>query len=228
MNMSINYTTNINYIKARDDLIYKEEEDRTLPYYDTEEFVTIGRGFNIYGVIGYFNFVCQIMGIEIDDSEGSYYSRLKKEIEKPVTNNTDLQSRLNLIMQEHYDSLAPQDQQTARQTFTLTVDENGGINEIDAIYQTIINGKENRFNLLFDSIMPDSKERAALMSLFYNAEDLIGDGVKAAVNSGNRAKVWFEIRYHTNGGSSGITTPGRIAQRRVNESNNFGLFVSGS
>ena len=226
--MSIKYNEYENhddYAAARNSFIYNEEGDRTLPYFDTNGYVTIGRGFNIEGVIGYFNFVCQIIGI---GPNSSYYNLLRAEIiAAPATTNPnqDLQSRLNSIMLEHYNSLSPQEQQDARQTFTLTDGTNGTINEIDAIYRDIIYGtndtigKENRFNLLFNSIMPDSKERAVLMSLFYNVEGLIGQGLINAINSGDRAKAWYEIRYNSN-----LSNDPQMVGRRIRESEEFGLF----
>ena len=94
------YGNHSNYVDKRDTFILQEEGNSTKPYCDTRGLVTIGYGFNIEEFDDYFDLVLGRMDIDIDDSEDSYYSRLKKEIEKPVTNNTDLQSRLNVIMKE--------------------------------------------------------------------------------------------------------------------------------
>lgn len=85
-----------------------------------------------------------------------------------------------------------------------------------------------------------SQERVALMSLYFNSRptfvnnlevgnNLIGSKLLAALQSGNRANAWFEIRYNTNSErfSSALVNNGiakGIANRRYIESNTFGLY----
>jgi Ca2+-binding RTX toxin-like protein len=76
-----------------------------------------------------------------------------------------------------------------------------------------------------NGVIPDSRERLALLSLAYN--NLIKPGklndLRNAMVSGDRAKAWFEIRYGLNGGAS--KSPG-IAKRRFYESTLFGLYAN--
>jgi hypothetical protein len=85
-----------------------------------------------------------------------------------------------------------------------------------------------------------SRERVALMSMYFNStpqfksgvevgNNLIGNKLLEALRTGNRAEAWFEIRYDTNAESkrtdaaSQAVTKG-IANRRVEESDIFGLY----
>jgi Ca2+-binding RTX toxin-like protein len=76
---------------------------------------------------------------------------------------------------------------------------------------------------------PNSAEALALASLFYNTHSLLGPRLRAALQNGNRAQVWYQIRYQSNAG--GIATPGNsfyegIAKRRDYESQVFNLSSS--
>ncbi|MFM6407270.1 MAG: hypothetical protein ACKPGT_22395, partial [Microcystis sp.] len=66
-----------------------------------------------------------------------------------------------------------------------------------------------------------SWERATLVSLAFNAPTLVGTGLRTAINAGDRAEAWFEIRYNSNGGTSRSRG---IAKRRYIESETFGLY----
>ncbi|WP_239818493.1 VWA domain-containing protein [Campylobacter sp. RM5004] len=79
----------------------------------------------------------------------------------------------------------------------------------------------------FDELK-NNKEIIALIDLAYNGgSDIIGSGLSKAIEEGDRARVWFEIRYNSNGGDSRKTSGYGIAVRRVNESNLFGLYPDG-
>lgn len=67
--------------------------------------------------------------------------------------------------------------------------------------------------------IPQSRERAALFSMTYNAPSLLGPKLKAAIDSGDRAEAWYEIRYNSNGSA----IPG-ISNRRYVEAEHFRLF----
>jgi hypothetical protein len=72
--------------------------------------------------------------------------------------------------------------------------------------------------------IPESRERAVLFSLAYNSKtgktNLLGPSLKAAVQSGDRAEAFYEIRYNSNGNDDG-----GIAKRRYIESHIFGLYA---
>jgi GH24 family phage-related lysozyme (muramidase) len=69
----------------------------------------------------------------------------------------------------------------------------------------------------------DTKEYMALMSLFFNAETLIGPSLRRALGSmgstADRAEAWFQIRYASNKDRSG-----GVARRRAVEAQLFGLY----
>jgi GH24 family phage-related lysozyme (muramidase) len=79
-----------------------------------------------------------------------------------------------------------------------------------------------------DEIVPkNSKEYAALLDLAYNGGDgIIKTSSKSdkdladILNEDNRAEAWYKIRYELNGG----TSRNDLANRRVSESNEFGLY----
>src|SRR2546427_755361 len=84
-------------------------------------------------------------------------------------------------------------------------------------------------------ILGESNERLALLSMVFNGglgifgSSLSQSKLLNALETGNRAEAWFEIRYNTNAESkrtdaaSQAVTEG-IADRRINESNLVGLY----
>ncbi|WP_324171285.1 calcium-binding protein [Sulfurimonas sp.] len=69
------------------------------------------------------------------------------------------------------------------------------------------------------SILPNSKERAAVMSQLYRLGTAGAPSLLAAIKDGNRAEAWFQIRYYSNGDE----LPGNY-YRVVQESNIFNLY----
>jgi hypothetical protein len=63
----------------------------------------------------------------------------------------------------------------------------------------------------------DSVERAALLSLYYNANTLIGNGIKWALNNDMRGALWYEIRYNHKFENEG---------RRIDESSRVGIVAA--
>ena len=96
------------------------------------------------------------------------------------------------------------------------------INKLDKRINKMVSSTTS--NSLYNLIKPGvySDERIALLSLVYNNPELIGDGLSGAIQSGNRAEAWYEIRYNTHGGSTS-KLPG-IAVRRIKESDQFKLY----
>lgn len=68
-----------------------------------------------------------------------------------------------------------------------------------------------------------SYERLALLSMRYNSvtgrNDLIGDNLKEALQTGDRFRAWFEIRHNSNGDNEA-----GLQKRRYYEAALFGLF----
>ncbi|MDH4187910.1 MAG: hypothetical protein OEV08_13030 [Nitrospira sp.] len=81
-----------------------------------------------------------------------------------------------------------------------------------------VDARETQLNARLGFVMPESNERAALMSMFYNGgPGIIGSRLLNALQNDNRAEAWYEIRYGSN--ANGIYAPRRIA-----ESNLFSLY----
>jgi len=73
--------------------------------------------------------------------------------------------------------------------------------------------------------LKDSKELVTLVDMAYNAGSaLFGPGFKHAMSHENRAEVWFQIRYDSNSGESRKNSGKGIANRRVSQSDMFGLY----
>lgn len=93
---------------------------------------------------------------------------------------------------------------------------------VDDRYEPIVTARLAQFGI----VLPDSRERAALVSLAYaNPTKLLGDKLMSAIASGNRAEAWYEIRYQSNG--EGPATVEGTATRRFYESGLFGLYGEG-
>lgn len=234
--MTIIYTSVGNYTDYRDTLIIGAESGRNyqfLPYCDHKGIATIGIGFNIKEVDGYLRRVLTKLGFTIDDQghvDNQYYEQIKSVLVAgvPPLAGEDMtsiayrersarvfQEKLQPIMDARKAVLiaAGTPEEIIRIKFELTKAE------IDEVYNDIVENKEDRFDGLFNTLLPDSKERAVLLSLYYNKESLIGPGIKTAINEGNRAKAWFEIRYNSN-----LSMDAQMVDRRNQESEKFGLF----
>jgi len=72
------------------------------------------------------------------------------------------------------------------------------------------------------SPLAGSNEMVALLSLTFNNPSLIGSNLIAALQNGDRAEAWYQIRYQSNREQSD-----GIANRRYAESDLFGLYNSG-
>ncbi|WDI30837.1 calcium-binding protein [Hyphococcus flavus] len=74
------------------------------------------------------------------------------------------------------------------------------------------------YRLAEEGVLPYSVERAALLSVYYNAPSLIGPGVQNAVANDDRPQLWYEIRYnHNHFNHNGLQN------RRAEESDLLGL-----
>jgi type I secretion target ggxgxdxxx repeat domain protein len=71
----------------------------------------------------------------------------------------------------------------------------------------------------------NSSEKVVLVSLVYNGgSKMIGPNLSAALIEGDRVKTWYEIRYNSNSQNHTEGTQRGIANRRIEESNLFGLY----
>jgi len=89
-------------------------------------------------------------------------------------------------------------------------------------YETVV---KNKIGDTLYSNLEDSKELIALTDIAYNGGSvLLGPELRQALTDENRAEAWFQIRYNSNGGQSRINSGKGIANRRVSESDVFGLY----
>ena len=92
-------------------------------------------------------------------------------------------------------------------------------------------GKQGRLDaILGNTLLHDTKEYMAVMSMFYNAEGAVpsGGGLATAIKNGKRAEAWYEIRYNTNKSALSATPPSDatgLANRRYREADLFGLYA---
>ncbi|MBN2653562.1 MAG: hypothetical protein JXR79_00400 [Nitrospirae bacterium] len=203
------------------------------PYFDTANptRATIGYGFNIE-VSNYLLLVLEQMGIVNDSMTSTQINTIRSAFTTEInrtphtgdraTIERQLQANLNRVAQQYGVS-------------TFRIDTTQGYNIFSEIIQgaTIggiaIPGKQPRLdNLLQSTLAHNSKEYVALLSLFYNREDLItsstpGGSIADAVINDDRIRAWYLIRYRRNGGSRSQG----IANRRYRESDLFGLWNSG-
>lgn len=178
-----------NYRNLRFGLVRQAEGFRSLPYTDSAQGnnPTIGVGFNL-DVSGVREEVLNALNIT-----GGLRDRIEGTIRNTsATTDSELQSELDEVLQDWAANHSDYDGPT---TFALTEDQAWSVfDAIDDTYETKIDD--------WLSGIPASRERAALYSLAYNTKDgstsLLGDGLKTAIENGNRAEAWYEIRYNSN------------------------------
>jgi len=163
---------------------------------------TIGIGFDLTDA-GSLRAVLQQFGIQWQDPVRVQF---QKAMTQTYNSDGDLDTALNSIMASWASGHSG-----ARTTFAFT-----GESEVIDCYNSIINTYEGRVNAKVSGI-PQSYERVALISLSYAGG--LGPGLSAAVNAGDRAEAWWQIRYQTNGAHD----PG-AANRHYAEAQIFGLF----
>jgi Ca2+-binding RTX toxin-like protein/GH24 family phage-related lysozyme (muramidase) len=133
-------------------------------------------------------------------------------------NQVALQSELNTLLADYG---------WPNTTFTLSNTQS------DTLFSLLSQSKVTSLQTLLANnhvgIGQNTLEFAALASLYYNqtaSNPLIATGTTLlkALQNGNRAQAWFQIRYRSNGGQSASAG---IAKRRYYESQLFGLSSSG-
>lgn len=208
----------------------------------TGGYATIGVGFKIDSN---WNEILGGMGFNTSalpgTAEYTYMALLKNLIpensnKKFTTSQMNtLKNQLNTIMQARHDYYANRGDNTKRTTFSFT-----DATEVQATFQVIADDRDNQILRKWlgetpetqYTIVPRGNERIALLSLVYNNVIGFKDNAQTkpkspllleAIKNGDRAEVWFEIRYNSNNGANLSLRPG-IAKRRYAESELFGLY----
>jgi Ca2+-binding RTX toxin-like protein/GH24 family phage-related lysozyme (muramidase)/pantothenate kinase len=224
--------------------LLKDVEGAKQPaYIDTAGLPSIGIGFNIRDNDVLRNMVFTLFGLDWDTTtpprlftdltdaqriaEDAYITQLKTLVTTQYAANPSAATSkafgdsLNAIMAERWSNLisqlSPADQAKTRHSFSFADKTDTG--EMRPIFDSIIPSFEKNVNDWLPNI-PQSREKAALVSIAYGGTRPLGGQGKLwnAINSGDRAKAWFEIRYNTNGGDH------LLAKRRYLESQMFGLY----
>ena len=210
------------YQQYRYSLISKTESVEPTAYLDSKGIPTIGIGFNLQdGDI----LVLVLKAFDLNAPKDSeLFTTFDRIVEAPYANKADLQTALNAEMERQHAA-----NPAIRSTFAFATDD-AGIAEMRAVFDEAVLIYDNsdtdigplgRVDKWLAGI-PDSRERAVLVSMSYNG--LINTGaspsLRAAVLSGDRAEAWYQIRYQSNGGASASDG---IAKRRYYESEVFSL-----
>ena len=187
-------------------------------YLDSKGIPTIGIGFNLKAnmdaVLRGFKILPSDPKTPLSAVEQAYRDEFQAIVNASHASNVALNAALNEVMSRHYADTRILAANRTRSSFQFLNDT-----EIRGVFDELIPSYETKVNNWFTGI-PESPERAILVSLAWNnASALLGNGLKNALISGNRAEAWYEIRYNSNGDKLG-----GIAKRRYYESELFGLY----
>jgi hypothetical protein len=178
-------------------VIKNTENAQSAPYFDSAHLASIGIGFNLTAPKS-LEAVLKELGVSDKSAD--------------VTNAISGLSSTATAAE-----LAKALDKAIGKTFTLTDDQMKNVfeSQLAANAETAVNN--------FFANIPDSDERAALVSLGYNNPALLGTNLHDAIADGQRAEAWFQIRYLSNGGTNPADKKG-ISKRRYYESQIFGLY----
>ena len=195
------------YRAERADLLTLLEGSTLKPYVDSVGDPTIGIGFNL--VYNLEPVLRVIVGAR--NWSDTLLQRLEAEVDRNYTpgDNATLVANLDRVMAEWHDT----SDSDVPVTFSFR-NERKVAKALDALAPV--------YDAKIDDWLagiPDSEERAALFSLCWNAPSLLGPRLKAAIEEGNRAEAWYEIRYNSNGNAIA-----GLANRRYVEAEIFGLY----
>ena len=240
----------MSYESERFNVIANVEENGDLKekvYLDSKGLMTIGVGFNIVGnkalrdavldailptdaKLGndanaikeldelraqLVTYIAQVRPTTLTDNEKE---AIYDELDRLVT-----PSKWTAAEKAQYPMLLELQAQILRVGFTLSTTQIRDI--FDNVAAPSFETKVDNFlfeNLSGEALVITNNERIVLFSLAYNnASKLLGPGLGWAIENGNRAEAWFQIRYGSNGDKLG-----GIAKRRYYESDLFGVFAN--
>lgn len=185
------------------DLVVLENQNLQ-SYHDSSNIPSIGIGFDLQiGVV--LDKVLTQFGVGAGETD--FIGRVTAAVSVKYTTDAAVQTVLNGLMAQR--ALTHPD---ARTQFAFTSN-----NEMKLVFDQLTDTYEGIVNNNFT--LANSTERVAFFSLAYNGGDaILGPGLQAAWESGDRAETWYQIRYQSNGDKS----LGQAARRMV-ESDEFNL-----
>lgn len=200
------------YNDERTALLTLLEGSTKQPYVDGVGDATIGIGFNLV-----YNLE-PVLRVIIGDKTWSdtLYHLLEAVIDKSYAagQSATLIANLNQVMKDWHDHV----DKDVPGTFSF---------RNDAQIARALDAMDDYYDGRIDSWVagiPESSERAALFSLTWNAPGLLGPKLKAAIESGDRAEAWYEIRYNSLSSSLPENVKPGIANRRYVEAETFSLY----
>ena len=205
-------TDDKNYNEERFGLLKLLEGSTTKPYLDSVGNATIGIGFNlVYNLEAVLRVI--IGGSNWSDT---LYDLLQAVVDKDYDSSqgATLIANLNSVMKNWHDNI----DSDVPSTFAFKNDTQiaKALDAMDDYYDGRIDS--------WVADIPDSSERAALFSLCWNAPSMLGPKLKAAIESGDRAEAWYEIRYNSLSSSLPAGVKAGIANRRYVEADTFNLY----
>lgn len=202
------------YNQERFELLTLVEGSTKSPYVDGVGVPTIGIGFNLR-VDDNLEAVLRVI-VGKGNWSSTLFSRLEAQIDKDygAGRNSALIANLDKVMADWHDR---HDSDVPR-SFAFRSDAQIA-KALDAIAPRYDGYIEN-----WISDIPESSERAALFSLTWNAPSLLGPKLKAAIEGGDRAEAWYEIRYNSLSSSLPSNLKPAIANRRYVEADQFDLY----
>jgi Ca2+-binding RTX toxin-like protein len=215
------------YLEHRFTIIYNVEGSESRPYYDSAGIVTIGIGFNIGSDNSnlrtrVLDTILYPLGNQTEENkkqDETYRNLLSKKLDakgSPGDNDNLIKSLDKIMLDRSNDenvkytlkrkSFSLESPSDIRKIFDVAVED----------YERIIDNRE---------FIPFSRERISLLSLVWNNPSLFGVGLRRAIEQGNRAVAWYEIRYRSNKDWQVRLDATGIAKRRYYESDLFGLYT---
>jgi len=226
------------YNNLRYQVLVNVEENgnpKETPYFDSKWNPTIGIGFNLRES-SVRKEVLEKLGFDMRQNPAPAEQRYRNEIEAKINANYSnhpsraaaaraLQTDLDQIMGRRYNDINIPAANRTHATFKFA---NSG--EIQIVFDKLIKQYETKVDDWLPGI-PDSKERAVLVSLAYENTTLLGDDLKQAIQKGNRADAYYEICYRSNKDSLSVAPPAGaagVAKGRYYQSGVFSLYETGN
>lgn len=176
-------------------------------YLDSENKPTIG--------IGYL--------IEKDEWESEF-------VNAGINLNRDQVARINKLLDDILSEATKDGKKDAVETYnrekdSLDLDSTQRENLFFSVINKYKNMVDDKLGNTLSAHYANSSEKVVLVSLVYNGgSKMIGPNLSAVLIEGDRVKAWYEIRYNSNSQNQTEGTQRGIANRRIEESNLFGLY----
>ena len=176
-------------------------------YLDSQNKPTIG--------IGYL--------IEKDEWESEF-------VNAGINLNRDQVARINKLLDDILSETTKDGKKDAVETYnrekdSLDLDSTQRENLFFSVINKYKNMVDDKLGNTLSAHYANSSEKVVLVSLVYNeGSKMIGPNLSAALIEGDRVKAWYEIRYNSNSQNQTEETQRGIANRRIDESNLFGLY----